>query len=127
VITPVHVIQVTKNVLHLKDESLVLVRGMTETEENPMDTQESFSDSICEEQMQMAERELLAFINAVKELHGPEQARLSAVDWLDELELTDSERGAMSRWRAVTLAASARLADRLNTGRNDRSFAEDAA
>jgi hypothetical protein len=90
VITPVHVIQVTRNLLHLKDERLVLVRGMTETEENSMDTRESFSDSICEEQMQMAERELLAFINAVKELHGPEQARPSAVDWLDELELTDS-------------------------------------
>jgi hypothetical protein len=30
--------------------------------------------------MQMAKREFLAFISAVKELHGPEQAQLSAID-----------------------------------------------
>jgi hypothetical protein len=37
--------------------------------------------------MQMAEREFSAFISAVKELLGPEQAQLSAVDWLDVSEL----------------------------------------
>ena len=63
----------------------------------------------------MAERELSAFISAVKELLGPEQAQLSAVDWLDELELMDSQHGSTSRdWRAVTIAASARLANRVN-------------
>jgi len=30
----------------------------------------------------MAEREFSAFISAVKELHGPEQAQLSAVEWM---------------------------------------------
>ena len=51
-----------------------------------MNTKESFSNSICKEQTQMAEREFSAFISAVKELLGPEQAELSAVDWLDESE-----------------------------------------
>jgi hypothetical protein len=88
-----------------------------------MITKESFSDSICKEQTQIAEREFSAFISAVKELHGPEQAQLSAMDWLDELELMDSQRGSTSRdWRAVTIAASARLANRLNAGPHDRSF-----
>jgi len=65
----------------------------------------------------MAQREFSAFISAVKELHGPEQAQLSAVDLLDELELMDSQPGSTSRhWRAVTIAASARLANRLNPG-----------
>jgi hypothetical protein len=89
-----------------------------------MTTKESFSNSICKEQTQMAERELSAFISAVKQLHGQEQAQLSAVDWLGELELMDSEPGSTSRhWRAVTIAASARLANRLNAGVHDRSFA----
>jgi hypothetical protein len=60
----------------------LLVPGIAETNENPMNTKESFSNSICEEQMQMAEREFSAFISAVKELHGPEQAQLSAVEWM---------------------------------------------
>ena len=104
----------------------VLVLGIAETDEDPVYTREFFSNSICKEQMQMAEREFSAFISAVKELHGPEQAQLSAVDWLDELELMDSQPGSTNRhWRAVTIAASARLANRLNAGSHDRSFAED--
>jgi hypothetical protein len=104
----------------------LLVPGIAETDEDPMDSKESFSNSICKEQTQMAEREFSAFISAVKELHGPEQAQLSAVDWLDELELMDSQPGSASRhWRVVTIAASARLANRLNAGPHDRSFAED--
>ena len=90
-----------------------------------MITKESFSDSICKEQTQIAEREFSAFISAVKELHGPEQAQLSAMDWLDELELMDSQRASMSQhWRVVTIAASARLANRLNARPHDRSFVE---
>ena len=52
-----------------------------------MDKEESFCNSTCEEQIKMAERELSAFIRAVTELFGPEQARLSTEDWLDESEL----------------------------------------
>ena len=62
-----------------------------------MNAKESFSNSICKDQMQMAEREFSAFISAVKELHGPEQAQLSAVDWLDESELMDSQLEFTSR------------------------------
>jgi hypothetical protein len=99
--------------------------GIGETDEDPMNTKEWFSNSICKEQTQMAEREFSAFISAVKELHGPEQAQLSAVDWLDESELMDSPPRSTSRdWRAVTIAASARLANRLNARPHDRLFAE---
>jgi hypothetical protein len=107
----------------------LLVPGIAETDEDPMNTKEWFSNSICKDQMQMAEREFSAFISAVKELHGPEQAQLSAMGWLDELELMDSQPGSRNRhWRAVTIAASARLANRLNAGPHDRSpFAEHVA
>jgi hypothetical protein len=66
--------------------------------------------------MVIAERELAAFIRAVTELFGPEQARLAAEDWVDELELMDALPGPTRRaWGAVTIAASAQLARRLNT------------
>lgn len=79
-----------------------------------MNTKDSFSDSTYADQMHMEESELSAFINAVTELFGPEQARLSAEDWLEESELMDSPPRSNSRdWRAVTVAASARLANRL--------------
>ena len=77
-----------------------------------MDKEESFRNSTCEDQINMAERELSAFIRAVTELFGPEQAKLSTEDWLDESELMDSPPRATSRdWRVVTVAASARLAN----------------
>ena len=85
-----------------------------------MDKEESFGNSTCEDQVNMAERELSAFMLAVTELFGPEQARLSAEDWLDESEQMDGPPRATSRdWRAVTVAASARLANRV-TGARDR-------
>jgi len=98
--------------------------GIAEADEDPMNTKELFSDSTYADQVHMAEGELSTFIRAVTELFGPEQAKLSAEDWLDESELMDSPPLSTSRdWRAVTIAASARLADRLNTGPHDRSFA----
>jgi hypothetical protein len=54
----------------------LLVPGIAETDEGPMNTKESFPNSICEERTQMAEREFSAFIIAVKELLGPDQAQL---------------------------------------------------
>jgi len=39
-----------------------------------MDKEESFCNSTCEDQINMGERELSAFIRAVTELFGPEQA-----------------------------------------------------
>jgi hypothetical protein len=80
-----------------------------------MNQSELFSNSLYTDQIQLAERELSAFIAAVAELFGAEQARLSAEDWLDESELMDSPLRPSSRdWRTVTVAASARLASRLN-------------
>ena len=92
-----------------------------------MNTEELFGDSAYTEEMHMAEGELSAFLRAVKELYGPEQATLSAEDWLDEAELIDSPPRSTSRdWRAVTISASARLADRLNVAplRQSRDGAE---
>jgi len=64
----------------------------------------------------IAERELGAFIRAVTDLFGPEQARLAAEDWLDELELMDALPGLTRRdWGLINVAASAQLARRLNT------------
>jgi hypothetical protein len=87
-----------------------------------MNTKESSSNSTCAEQIQMAERELSAFLSAVTERFGPQQARLAAEDWLNESESMDSPPRPTSRdWRAVTVAASASLADRLAVAGNRRT------
>jgi hypothetical protein len=63
---------------------------------------------------QAAERELGAFMSAVTELYGSEQARISAEDWIEEFESRDGLPGLTIReWRLITIAAAARLADRL--------------
>jgi hypothetical protein len=88
-----------------------------------MNTKESFSNSIYADVMHMEESELSVFIGAVTELFGPEQAKLSAEDWLDESELMDSPPRSTSRdWRAVTVAASARLANRLTVALHHRTL-----
>jgi hypothetical protein len=80
-----------------------------------MNEHESFSNSIYDEQAHLAERELSAFIIAVTERFGPEQARASTQDWLDEAEIIHSAPRSTSRgWRSVTIAASARLAGRID-------------
>jgi hypothetical protein len=85
-----------------------------------MNEHESLSDLTCEEQAHLAERELSSFFSAVETLYGPEHARLSAQDWLHESGLIYSQPLSKEQnWRAVTIAASARLADRLNI-RGDR-------
>jgi len=87
-----------------------------------MDKEKSFCNSTCEDQISMAECELSAFFRAVTELFGPEQARLSAEDWLDESARMDGPPRATSRdWRAVTVAASARLANRGTVARDHRT------
>jgi hypothetical protein len=68
-------------------------------------------NSLYDAETRLAERELSAFITAVAELFGPEQAKLSVEDWLVEFELEDRSP------RSVTVAASARMANRLNTPR----------
>ena len=84
-----------------------------------MSQSESFPNSPCTDQIHLAERELSAFIAAVVELFGAEKARLSVEDWLDELELMDvSPRSTRRDWRAITITASLRLANRLNVARH---------
>jgi len=69
---------------------------------------ETTTNSIYEEQTYLAERELSSFIAAVTALYGPEEARLSEKDWLEEFELMDSlPLSTNLQWRAVTMAASA--------------------
>ena len=86
-----------------------------------MDKEESFCISTCEEQIKMAKRELSAFIRAVTKVFGPEQARHSTEDWLAEAELLDRPaRATLRDWRAVAVAASARLANRVMPDRAPR-------
>jgi hypothetical protein len=89
---------------------------------NLMNSQEPSSSSNCAIEIEIAERELSAFIRAVTQLFGPDEAKLSAEDWLDELELVGSQHRATSRnWRVVTIATAARLANRLAVPQHRRS------
>jgi hypothetical protein len=70
--------------------------------------------------MNIAERELSAFLAAVETLFGPEQAKLSAEEWLDAIDQVLGPNQPTSRdWRAVTIVASSRLAHRLAVVRGD--------
>jgi hypothetical protein len=70
----------------------------------------------------LAERELAAFDKAVSELFGPEQARLSTAEWIDELRSMNWPAGAgVSDFRRITTAASAKLAHRKLSGIRMRS------
>ncbi len=89
-----------------------------------MNSDESFDTSTYADQTHLAERELASFIGAVTALFGSEEARLSAGGWLDEAELMDSPpRSTIRDWRAVTIAASARLANRLTVAQVHRTLA----
>ena len=50
----------------------------------------------------LAEKELSAFIRAVQKLFGAEQARKSALHWIEELELMDWPSGELSFWISST-------------------------
>ena len=59
----------------------------------------------------LAEKELSAFIQTVQKLFGAEQARQSALHWIEELERMDWPSGdSIPDWRQATVIASARLA-----------------
>jgi len=75
--------------------------------------------SLTEHLMASAERELGAFTSAVSELFGADHAQRAADDWLAELDRAefnsiDSLPEARREFRAVTIAAAVRIADRLN-------------
>jgi hypothetical protein len=94
----------------------------TLSKEYPMNTEKSFSTSNYADQVNVAERELSAFIRAVTQLFGPEEARVAAEDWLDESESMDSPpRSTSADWRAVTVTAAARLANRRNPALHHRT------
>jgi hypothetical protein len=91
---------------------------MISVREYGMNDRESFSNSTCEEQTHLAERELSSFVAAVTKLFGPDEAKVAADDWLDESDVMDSPPRSEARdWRSVTIAASARLADRVDAAR----------
>src|SRR5262249_16544447 len=74
----------------------------------------SFSAEIDAELFNRAEKELAAFIAAVNTLHGEEQARAAADDWLRELiALKGPCNRASLDLRSVTIGAARRLARRL--------------
>ena len=76
------------------------------------------SDLPVIDQLSMAERELSAFFAAVETLFGPKQANLSAEDWLIATEqVLGKNQLTHGDWRAVTIAASSRLAHRLAVAR----------
>jgi len=72
------------------------------------------SNPPCSGLMTMAERELSAFFNAITQLFGSEQAKLSAEDWLRELSRANALPASASEWRLITVKASTRLASRVN-------------
>ena len=66
-------------------------------------------------QMDMAQRELGAFLYAVLEAYGPEEANVAAQDWLDKLSVLDCvPEPTPGDWRLVTIAAAGRLSRRVN-------------
>ena len=69
----------------------------------------------------LAEKELSAFIRAVDQLFGAEQARQSALDWIEELGRMDWPSGESTPdWRRATVSASARLGVLMsNSGHRD--------
>lgn len=61
----------------------------------------------------LVERELAAFASAVKELFGPDEVSLSMTEWVEVLESLDLlTRLGVSDFRRITVAASAKLAQR---------------
>jgi hypothetical protein len=72
------------------------------------------SNHPCPDLATMAERELSAFFNAIKQLFGSEQAELSAEDWLQELIEIEALPVSTREWRLITAKASTRLASRVS-------------
>ena len=72
------------------------------------------SDPLCADLLALAERELSAFFNAVKQVFGSEQARYSAEDWLHELIEIDGLPSTAREWRSLTAKVCARLASQVS-------------
>ena len=71
-------------------------------------------NSACNDLMSMAEIEFLRFTRGVTDMFGAAQATLAAEDWLNELASKDClPEPASHEWRAITVAALARLTIRM--------------
>jgi hypothetical protein len=91
---------------------------------NPLARYEPSNNSTppCPDSMTMAERELLAFFNAVSQLFGSEQAELSAEDWLHELIEIDGLPTSAREWRLITAKVSTRLGSRVSASCRSTEF-----
>jgi hypothetical protein len=67
----------------------------------------------CPDSMISAEQELTTFFSAVKKLFGFEQAKISAEDWLNELEAINRMPASTRDWRRITINAATKLAARV--------------
>ena len=66
--------------------------------------------------LHMAEKELAAFVSAVRELFGSTEAQQSAEDWIEIVTLMSCQTpGASPDWRRVTITAAGRLTRRVNS------------
>src|SRR5580698_5736115 len=75
-----------------------------------MDTETDYCIQLASGLLMLAEKELSAFIGAVDKLFGTEQARQSALDWIEEVGRMDWPSGeSLPDWRRATVGASARL------------------
>jgi NAD dependent epimerase/dehydratase family len=72
------------------------------------------SDPRCADVTTLAERELSAFFNAVTQMFGPEQADLSAEDWLHELIDVGGLPASAREWRLITAKVATRLPGRVS-------------
>src|ERR1700722_18407248 len=83
---------------------------MPKTREMLMDAETDRCIQLASGFLILAEKELSAFIRAVDKLFGAEQARQSALDWIEELGCMNWPSGeSLPDWRRATLGASARL------------------
>ncbi|MFZ0807996.1 MAG: hypothetical protein WAN03_17520 [Candidatus Sulfotelmatobacter sp.] len=72
-------------------------------------------DGLTSELLSGAEKELAAYVYAVRKEFGSEQALRAADDWIEELELSGWPAGeGAPEWRRITIAAATRLASRIN-------------
>ena len=78
-------------------------------------------DPVRGDLMTMAERELSAFVTAVTELFGSEQAEASAEDWLRALMASNDLPASTREWRTLTVTAAAQLASRVNASTYQKS------
>jgi hypothetical protein len=67
----------------------------------------------CADLATLAEQQFAAFFSVVTESFGPEQAELSAEDWLHEVAEMDGLPTSTREWRHFTVKVAARLANRV--------------